>query len=93
LDETYDLRGKGVERFIVFESDRIFKLMIDQRQIQWGGSQSIIGQKLKFLAGVDVDSYDVWLRGLIIWILPQVETFASGHSSNRNCEAIGTRRN
>lgn len=62
LDETYDLREKGIERFIIFVTDRIFKLMIDHRQIQWG-AQLINGQTLKLLAGVDASTHDVWLRG------------------------------
>jgi hypothetical protein len=30
LDETYDLREKGIERFIIFVTDRIFRLIIDK---------------------------------------------------------------
>lgn len=63
LDETFDLRGKGVERFIIFETDRVFKLMIDQRQIQWG-APTVSGKTLKLLAGVDTAFHDIWLRGL-----------------------------
>lgn len=62
LDETYDLRGKGVEQFIIFETDRVFKMMIDHRQIQWGAT-TINGKTIKLLAGVDGATHDVWLRG------------------------------
>jgi hypothetical protein len=62
LDETYDLREKGIERFIIFVTDRLFKLMIDQRQIQWG-APNVSGKTLKLLAGVDAASHDIWLRG------------------------------
>lgn len=90
LDETFDLRGKGVERFIVFETDRVFKLMIDQRQIQWG-APTVSGKTLKLLAGVDAASYDIWLRGLpqqdrlieddelVDVTVPGVEKFAITH--------------
>jgi hypothetical protein len=62
LDETYDLRGKGVEQFIIFETDRVFKIMVDHRQIQWGAT-TINGKTIKLLAGVDGATHDVWLRG------------------------------
>ncbi len=36
LDETYDLRGRGAERFVIFRTDRLFKLTINNRQLEWG---------------------------------------------------------
>jgi len=36
LDETFDLRENGVERFIAFLTDRTFKLMLNNAQIEWG---------------------------------------------------------
>lgn len=36
LDETFDLRGKGAERFIAFRSDRDFRLYLDGRELRWG---------------------------------------------------------
>lgn len=36
LDESFDLRGRGVEQFVAFHSDRDFKLTLDDRQITWG---------------------------------------------------------
>lgn len=36
LDETFDLRGKGAERFIAFKSDRAFKFALNDRQMAWG---------------------------------------------------------
>lgn len=36
LEEPFDLRAKGVERFVAFNSDRIFRFFIDERQIAWG---------------------------------------------------------
>ena len=36
LDETFDLRENGVERFIAFLTDRTFKLMLNDAQIEWG---------------------------------------------------------
>ncbi|XGV94667.1 MAG: multiubiquitin domain-containing protein [Leptolyngbya sp. BL-A-14] len=36
LDESFDLRGRGIEQFVAFHSDRDFKLTLDDRQITWG---------------------------------------------------------
>lgn len=36
LDETFDLRTRGAERFVAFRTDRAFKLTLDDRQIEWG---------------------------------------------------------
>lgn len=36
LDETFDLRGRGAERFVAFETDRDFKLTLNGRQLIWG---------------------------------------------------------
>lgn len=36
LDETFDLRARGVERFVMFSTDRLFKFSIDQHQKEWG---------------------------------------------------------
>lgn len=36
LDEPFDLREKGAERFIAFQSDRSFKFHINGKQAEWG---------------------------------------------------------
>ena len=36
LDETFDLRERGVERFIAFRTDREFKLTFNDAQLEWG---------------------------------------------------------
>ena len=36
LDEAFDLREKGAERFVAFLTDRTFKLTLDDAQIEWG---------------------------------------------------------
>ena len=38
LDEPFDLRLKGAERFVAFLTDRTFKLTLDDAQIEWGKS-------------------------------------------------------
>ena len=51
LDEPFDLRGRGAERFIIFRTDRAFKFTIDNRQLEWGKSV-ISGAVLRRLADV-----------------------------------------
>lgn len=49
LDETFDLRGKGAERFIAFMSDRDFKFSLNDRQLAWGRAD-MLGSVLYDLA-------------------------------------------
>ncbi|MFM0089279.1 multiubiquitin domain-containing protein [Paraburkholderia sediminicola] len=58
-DAAMDLRSDGVERFVVFRSDRAFRFLLDERAFDWGASR-ISGATLKHLAGVDISSHDVW---------------------------------
>ncbi|MEI2806285.1 MAG: multiubiquitin domain-containing protein [Albidovulum sp.] len=60
-DETTDLRAKGVEKFLVFRSDRSFRFELDGRIFEWGATL-ISGMTLKKLAGVDPATYGVWLE-------------------------------
>lgn len=60
-DETTDLRTAGVEKFLVFKSDRSFRLELDGRVFEWGGT-FISGLTLKKLAQVDPAEYGVWLE-------------------------------
>ena len=59
LDETVDVRERGIERFITFKSDRIYRFTLDEREFVWGAAL-ITGAKLKELADVDPAVYDVW---------------------------------
>jgi hypothetical protein len=61
LEETIDLRA-GVERFLAFKSDRIFRFMLDGREFQWGGD-FISGATLLNLAKADVETHGLWLKG------------------------------
>ncbi len=58
LDESVDLNAQGVERFIVFRSDRSYRLLLEDDRIEWGTSQ-ISGRSLKLLAGVDPEEFAV----------------------------------
>lgn len=59
LDETVDLRARGVERFLAFESDRIFLLEIDGRRQEWGAA-AVTGRALLRLAGKSPQHFGVW---------------------------------
>lgn len=49
LDETFDLRAKGAERFVAFRSDRDFRLTLNDHELRWGKS-AISGAALRTLA-------------------------------------------
>ena len=59
LDETEELRGSDIECFITFESDCIYRFMLDEREFLWGAAL-INGATLKKLARVDPVTFDVW---------------------------------
>ncbi|MES2535409.1 MAG: multiubiquitin domain-containing protein [Pseudomonadota bacterium] len=49
LDEPFDLRKRGAERFVAFQTDRDFKLTINDSQVAWG-KPAISGVALYALA-------------------------------------------
>ncbi|KQP32827.1 multiubiquitin domain-containing protein [Methylobacterium sp. Leaf100] len=57
--ETFDLRGRGVEKVLVFETDRLFRFELNRRLLVWG-ERYVSGRILKLLAGVDPDGFDVF---------------------------------
>lgn len=59
-DEPFDLRGKGVEKFIVFKTDRAFKFKIDERHLAWGKAE-ITGAVLRQLAALQ-PNYALYLE-------------------------------
>lgn len=60
LDEETDLRERGVERFIIVESDRSYRLELDGERQEWP-ARFINGLTLKRLAGKDPASVMVFL--------------------------------
>lgn len=54
LDEPFDLRERGAEQFVAFQTDRDFKLTVDDRQLEWG-KPVICGSALYRLAKVASD--------------------------------------
>jgi hypothetical protein len=61
LNEPFDLRGRGAERFVLFKTDRAFKFVLNDRHLEWGRN-FITGRVLKLLARVNPDEYGVWLK-------------------------------
>lgn len=53
-DETFDLRGQGVERLIYFTTDRVYRATLNDRQIAWG-LPAIPEHVLRGLAGAGED--------------------------------------
>ncbi len=60
LDETFDIRGLGAERFIFFRTDRSFKFTIDGHQMECGKAP-ISGAVLRRLANIQ-PSYALYLE-------------------------------
>lgn len=54
LDETFDLRGKGTERFIAFTGDKVFRLFANDREVKWG-PETVSEATLRFLTGAKAD--------------------------------------
>jgi hypothetical protein len=63
-EETTDIRIGRVARFLVFRNDRAFRLLVDDRALDWGASH-ISGATLRTLAGRDEPGLAVWqdMRG------------------------------
>jgi len=54
LDEAFDLRERGAERFVAFQTDRDFKLTLNDHQLEWG-KPAIGGAALYALANIGDD--------------------------------------
>lgn len=59
LDEAYDLRDRGIEKVLVFRTDRSFKFKIDDRDLEWPRA-CISGYLLKKIADLPA-KYSLWL--------------------------------
>lgn len=60
LDETFDLRAKGAERFVAFRSDRDFRLTLNDQELRWG-KPTISGAALRAL-GKPADDLVIYLE-------------------------------
>ena len=85
LDETTDLRTRGVEKFLIFHSDRSFRLDVDGVVFEWGTGR-IYGRVLKVLAKVDLTTYGVWQE------IPGKDDLAIGDEQFADLTANGVER-
>ena len=64
LDETIDLRKPGIEKFMTFRTDALYRIFVDGHEFNWG-APLITGLTLKKLAQIDPAEYckfGVWLE-------------------------------
>lgn len=98
LDEPFDLRGRGAERFVAFRTDRDFKLTLNERQLAWG-KPAISGIILYSLANVGKDeAVFLEVRGgtdrlvepseLVDLTAPEIERFITGARPIRTFEVV-----
>ncbi|MEM7601362.1 MAG: multiubiquitin domain-containing protein, partial [Verrucomicrobiota bacterium] len=98
LDETFDLRGRGAERFVAFQTDRNYKLNLADQQLEWG-KPAIRGAALYKLAEIgDEEAIFLEVNGgedqlverddLIDLTAPGVERFVIGPKPAKTYEII-----
>ena len=54
MDEPFDLRGRGAERFVAFQTDRVFKLTLKGDELKWG-KPALVGSYLYELGKASKD--------------------------------------
>jgi len=98
LDEPFDLRERGAERFVAFQTDRDFKLTLNDHQLEWG-KPAIGGATLYTLANIgDDEAVFLEVRGgedrliepadLIDLTAPGVERFITAPRPPKTFEII-----
>jgi hypothetical protein len=98
LDEPFDLRERGAERFVAFQADRDFKLTLNDHQLAWG-KPAINGGALYTLATVgENEAVFLEVRGgedrlidrdeLIDLRVPGIERFITGPKPASTFEII-----
>ena len=98
LDEPFDLRERGAERFVAFQTDRDYKLTLNDDQLAWG-KPAINGAALYALAKVgDDEAVFLEVRGgedrpiepgeMIDLTAPGIERFITAPKPTPSCEII-----
>lgn len=98
LDEPFDLRERGAERFVAFQTDRDFKLTLNDHQLEWG-KPAIGGATLYTLANIGDDEAvflevrggeDRWIEptDLIDLTAPGIERFITAPRPPKTFEII-----
>jgi len=98
LDEPFDLRAHGAERFIAFLTDRDFKLTLNDRQLAWG--KPVISGATLYALAKPAPNQEIYLevRGgtdkliepvdLVDLAAPGIERFITGPKPVRTYEII-----
>lgn len=74
LNEPFDLRAKGVERFIAFTGDRLFRIFANDREVKWG-LETITEAVLRFVSGAaDDEAVYLEVRGGTDRLIKEDET-------------------
>jgi len=95
-DEPFDLRERGAERFVAFQTDRIFKLTLKGHELEWG-KPALVGSYLYDLGKVGSnEAVYLEVRGgtdkliepgdLIDLTVPGIENFVVGPKPVKNYE-------
>lgn len=98
LDEPFDLRERGAEGFVAFQTDRDFKLTLNDHQLEWG-KPAIGGAALYTLANIgDDEGVFLDVRGgedrliepadLIDLTAPSIERFITAPRPSKTFEII-----
>ncbi len=74
LDEPFDLRAKGVERFVAFTGDRVFRFFANDREVKWGPG-AISEEALRLVSGAaDDEAIYLEVRGGTDRLIKEGET-------------------
>lgn len=98
LDEPFDLRERGAERFVAFQTGRDFKLTLNDHQLEWG-KPAIGGGALYALANIgDDEAVFLEVRGGEDWLIepadlvdltaPGIERFITAPKPPKTFEII-----
>lgn len=98
MDEPFDLRGRGAERFVAFQTDRLFKLTFKGHELEWG-KPALAGKYLYELGKVGKDeAVYLEIRGgtdklvepgdIIDLTAPGIEHFVVGPQPVKNYEIV-----
>jgi len=91
MDERIDLQGRGAERFVAFLTDRLFKLCLNDAELEWG--KSLLGgsalytlakpaeDEAIFREDMDGDHHIVEPSDIIDLGAPGIERFITAHKT------------
>lgn len=63
LDKTWDLRARGIEKVLVFKTDELLPVVVDETDMLWG-APTVTGRVLMTVAGLDPEETEVFLEAV-----------------------------